>query len=248
MLAEDPLAYPLTSTTGGTVPVLERYYLENGGRVIDDSGAFLEHIPMNLDHVTTDEFGKMVLSYDPTVGVPTRARVRFRIRPEQASGSARLSRIGSFLVPNLREYNFSADGDWPDIDYRSYAFSVKYSDYPPEAQEILIPAAKDYFFDMKFNMVYTPSQFHDHVKHSGRRQFIGIKEILPEAEQQCSTTAMHFPVNSAVRRNKFIIAMNNLLLTVIYGLYSMLIALTAFLGIIISIILFIVMLYHLDTV
>tara|TARA_R110000823_G_scaffold33249_2_gene93232 strand:+ start:2532 stop:6029 length:3498 start_codon:yes stop_codon:yes gene_type:complete len=241
-VTEDPLAYPLTSTSGGTVPVLERYYLANGGRVIDDSGTFLEHIPMNLDHVTTDEFGKMVLSYDPSIGVPTRTRVRFRIRPEQASGSARLSRIGSFLVPNLREYNNEADGDWPGIDYRSYAFSVTYSDYPPDAQEMLIPAAKDYFFDMKFNMVYTPSQFHDHVKHSGRRQFIGIKEILPEAEQQCSTTAMHFPVNSAVRRNKFIIAMNNLLLSVMYGLYSMLIALTAFLGIIISIILFIVML------
>ena len=103
-----------------------------------------------------------------------------------------MARRASYLLPNLREYNHEPQGDWPGIDYRSYAFSVKYSDYPPHAQQELMPDAKDYFYDMTFNRVYTPSQFHDHVKHSGRRQFIGVKEILPEADQQCATSANVF--------------------------------------------------------
>ena len=236
----DPLAYGYLTTTGGTVPVLERYYLENGGRVIDSSGAWLVHMPMNLDHITTDEFGDLVLSYDPDVGVATRARCRFRVRPEQASGSARHARRASYLVPNLREYNWNSDGQYNTADYRSYAFSTTYSDYPPHAQQQLIPDAKDYFYDMTFNRVYTVSQFHDHVKHSGRRQFIGIKEILPEAEQQCATTAMFFPVNSAVRRNKFLIGFYMVMLSFQLGLYFFLTAVAAIIAIIISIIFFIV--------
>ena len=236
----DPNAYGYQTTTGGTVPVLERYYLENGGRVIDSSGAWLVHMPMNLDHVTTNEFGDMVLSYDPEVGIATRARVRFRVRPEQASGSARQARRASYLVPNLREYNWDAAGQWDGIDYRSYTFSIKYSDYPPHAQQQLIPDAKDYFYDMTFNRVYSPSQFHDHVKHSNRRGFIGIKEILPEADQQCATSAMFFPVNSAVRRNKFMIMLYMFLLSILHGLYWFLTALAAIVAVIVSIVFFIV--------
>ena len=238
---EDAYGYGAAST-GGTVPVLERYYLQNGGRVIDATGAWLEHIPMNLDHITTDEFGDLVLSYDPEIGVATRARVRFRVRPEQASGSARFARRASFLLPNLREYNSESQGDWPGIDYRSYAFSVKYSDYHPHAQQELMPAAKDYFYDMTFNRVYTPSQFHDHVKHAGRRQFIGVKEIMPEAEQQCATSAMFFPVNSAVRRNKFIISLYIFLLSILMGLYFFLQALAAVIALIVSIVFFFIFL------
>ena len=238
----DEDAYGYSTATGGTVPVLERYYLEDGGRVIDESGAWLVHLPMNLDHITTNEFGELVLSYDPEVGVATRSRVRFRVRPEQASGSARQSRRASYLLPNLREYNWTSQGDWPGIDYRSYAFSTKYSDYPPHAQQELMPAAKDYFYDMTFNRVYTPSQFHDHVKHGGRREFTGVKEILPEAEQQCATSAMFFPVNSAVRRNKFMIMLYMFLLSILHGLYFFLQALAAILAFVVGIIFFIVFL------
>ena len=238
---EDAYGYG-SASTGGTVPVLERYYLQDGGRVIDSSGAWLEHIPMNLDHITTDEFGDLVLSYDPEIGVATRARCRFRVRPDQASGSARHARRASYLLPNLREYNHEPQGDWPGIDYRSYAFSVKYSDYPPHAQQELMPDAKDYFYDMTFNRVYTPSQFHDHVKHSGRRQFIGVKEILPEADQQCATSAMFFPINSAVRRNKFMIMLYMFLLSILHGLYFFLQALAAIIALIVSIVFFFIFL------
>jgi len=230
---EDPLAYPAyagggsystTNFDGGQVPILERYYLKDGGRVIDDTGTFLEHIPMNLDHLTTNEFGDLVKSYDPEVGVATRARCRFRIRPEQGSGGARQAKVGTYLVPNIREFNYdnNVDGDWPGIDYRSYAFSIEYRDYHPLAQRYLIPGAKDYFYDMKYNMVYTVSQFHDHVKHNGRKQFLGIKEILPRAAEQCPDNAMPFPTNTAVRNWTLRIMLRLFLIDFLFVLYSFL--------------------------
>jgi len=229
-LEENPNAFPAwdagtdswdySNPIGGTVPVLERHYLSNGGRVIDSNGAFLVHMPMNLDHLITDEFGDLVKSGDPDVGVPTRARYRFRVRPEKATGGARFRRVGSYLVPNIHEFTTqdNNDGDWPGIDKKSYTFSTDYADYHPWAQRNLLPGADDYFYEMTFNRVYTFAQFHDHVKHGGRRQFVGIKNILPEQEQQCSTTAMFFPINSAVRQVKFIIFLN----TFIIGFLGML--------------------------
>jgi hypothetical protein len=250
----DPLAYPSYTAggwgapQGGEVPILERYYLEDGGRVIDNTGSFLVHLPMNLDYMITNEFGEMVLSDDPTMGVATRTRVRFRIRPEQATGGARQRRIGSHLVPQIREFyeHWAGDnnGDWPGIEPSSYAFSVKYSDYHPWAQRNLMPGAEDVFYDMTFNRVYTYAQFHDHVKHGGRRQFVGIKEILPEMDQQCSTTAMFFPINSAVRSPNLMVFLWMFLIDFL-GLFYQLIAyfvtiLAAFLSIILAIVLFII--------
>jgi hypothetical protein len=238
-----PWPYDGSGTGGGQVPVLERFYFENGGRVIDETGSFLVHMPMNLDHVITDEFGNLVKSNDPSLGVATRTRCRFRVRPEQSAGTARQRRRGSHLVPQIREFGPHTDinGDWPEIGenlvdgagnnkrYDPYCFSIEYSDYHPWAQANLIPGAKDVFYDMTFNRVYTYSQFHDHVKHNGRRQFIGIKEILPEQDQQCSTSAMFFPINSAVRRAKAIIFLNQFILFFTYAIY---LALTSIIGII----------------
>jgi len=36
--------------------ILEQYQLEQGGKVIDENGAFVVDVPMNLDYVTTNEF------------------------------------------------------------------------------------------------------------------------------------------------------------------------------------------------
>ena len=215
---------------GGEVPVLERYYLKDGGRVIDKHGAFLVHIPMNLDFVTTNEFGELVKSYDPDIGIATRSRCRFRIRPEQASGDARLTRVGSYLVPNIHEFHDEAGstGTINTTSQWSYTFSTEYNKYHPFAQKYLIPGAKDYFYDMTYNRVYTPSQFHDHVKKRGKRQFIGMKELYPTAEEQCPSTANYFPINNAVRRSgrlgviiaRFIIG----LLHIIYSAFVVLVA------------------------
>ena len=250
----DPNAYPAYTNAGwgaplgGEVPILERYYLPNGGRVIDDTGSFLVHIPMNLDYMVTNEFGEMVISNDPSVGVPTRTRCRFRIRPEQATGGARERRIASYLVPNIREFYDpwagDSNGDWPGIDPSTYTFSVNYSDYNPWAQRNLMPGAKDVFYDMTFNRVYTFSQFHDHIKHGGRRQFVGIKNILPESDQQCATTAMFFPINSAVRAPSLMVFLWMFLidfLGMIYMFLTLLVTtIAALLSLVLAVVLFVV--------
>ena len=38
-------------------PILEQYFLEDGGNIIDDNGTWMVDLPMNLDYVITDEFG-----------------------------------------------------------------------------------------------------------------------------------------------------------------------------------------------
>jgi hypothetical protein len=48
-------------------PVLEEYELEQGGNVIDGNGTWLIELPMNLEYLTTNEFGEKVISYDPTI-------------------------------------------------------------------------------------------------------------------------------------------------------------------------------------
>lgn len=86
----------------------------NGGRVIDENGSWAYQIPMNLDYMVTDEFGKLIYSQDPNVGIATRASVRFRINMDETGGDARLRTRAKFLVPNNPaskaeiDYNFGA--------------------------------------------------------------------------------------------------------------------------------------------
>jgi hypothetical protein len=115
-------------------PILEQYQLEQGGKVIDENGAFVVDVPMNLDYVTTNEFGELIFSNNPSVGIPTKGKYRFKIKTDegekeigaiQTSGSIvgpnllNLSAFnpkgsllrGNFLIPNIREYGWSGGTD-----------------------------------------------------------------------------------------------------------------------------------------
>lgn len=50
-----------------------------GTQLINGDGIWCYQIPMNLDYVTTDEYGNMVPTDDPDKGIPTRTCVRFRM-------------------------------------------------------------------------------------------------------------------------------------------------------------------------
>ena len=54
-------------------------YTIKGNKLIDGDGIFCYQIPMNLDFVCTDEYGNIVPTDNPTKGIPTRTRVRFRL-------------------------------------------------------------------------------------------------------------------------------------------------------------------------
>ena len=87
-------------------PILEQYKVENDGQVIDENGTWMIDLPMNMDYVYTDEEGKQQISYDPSVGIPTKGRYRFKIKWNQSDKSTEQLKRGYFLVPNIKEYGW----------------------------------------------------------------------------------------------------------------------------------------------
>ena len=65
----------IRKTPGGSI---EDFQIK-GTQLIDGNGIWCYQIPMNLDYMMTDEYGNMVPTDDPERGIPTRARVRFRV-------------------------------------------------------------------------------------------------------------------------------------------------------------------------
>ena len=78
---------------------VEQYRIK-GDELINDNGVWCYTIPMNLDYVRTDEFGNIVPTDDPNKGVPTRARVRFRITLNEMESDKDAHKRSSYLVPN----------------------------------------------------------------------------------------------------------------------------------------------------
>jgi len=208
-------------------PILQRVEIDS---VIDDNGTFFFRVPMNLKYLTTDEFGNLVESKNPNIGIPTQGNYRFRFSLGEDTGEKNTF-TGKFLVPNVREYHnndVTELGAYGTIDSKSYSFSTNISDYPADAiPEILgisddaisegktnIP--QDYFYQFRYNRVYSVSQFiNKYYKSSSierafnflvkdkRESFIGIKEIWPSESQDCSGTNNFFPINDAVRNHRF---------------------------------------------
>ena len=87
-------------------PLLEPYSFADEGKVIDDNGAFVVNVPMNLDYLTTDEFGNQVISNNPNVGVPTRGKYRFKIKWINEQGLSNSFMRASYLVPNVKEHGW----------------------------------------------------------------------------------------------------------------------------------------------
>jgi len=71
-----------------------------GNDLIDGNGTWCYQIPMNLDYVKTDEYGRLVAAEDETTGIPTRARVRFRISLADYESDSANAHLPKVLVPN----------------------------------------------------------------------------------------------------------------------------------------------------
>ena len=187
-------------------PVLETFDLEGGGVVIDDNGTWLIDVPMNLDYVTTNEFGEQVLSNDPEVGIPTSGKYRFKVKWAQSPSLSEPVKRGYFLVPNVKEYGWGNDATQDPAKApigspnrtqfdKSYAFSLDWDDYANIQDSI---DCKDTFYPMKYNKVYTVSQLVDQYRKGyAANKFIGIKNILDDT---CDSKVNKFPSNDAVFR------------------------------------------------
>jgi hypothetical protein len=90
------------------LPILEEFKLPNDGKVIDGDGSYLVNLPMNLDYVYTNEFGEQAISNDPKVGIPTKARYRFKFKWENEGGLQNEFQRANYFVPNIKEHGWTA--------------------------------------------------------------------------------------------------------------------------------------------
>jgi len=204
-------------TTGK--PVLEQYQLEQSGNIIDGNGVWLTELPMNLDYYITNEFGEKVLSNDPTVGIPTKAKYRFKIKWAQPPSITEQTRRAYYLVPNVREYGWSNTLSDPNYDSTSspngiklagsYYFGLDWTGYTNTQAAI---NCDDTFYQFEYNRVYTVSGLIDEFKNGGRGRFIGIKEI---DSQDCESTVNKFPVNEGFRNFDLLYFIFSIIFTVI---------------------------------
>ena len=214
----------------GNRPVLEEFRLENGGRVIDEDGTWVVDLPMNLDFVTTNEFGETILSANPSIGIPTSAKYRFKVKWQQSSDLSEGTKRGYYLVPNIREYGWTSSDDDPvptaqgpnppspippDV-LASYAFSLDWNDYGTTQMIDDAINCVDKFYVFKYKKLYTVSQLIDQYHNgAGKQRFIGIKEIT---DTRCESENNKFPTTDGVRNTNLFYTISSIFLLIIYFL------------------------------
>jgi hypothetical protein len=108
----------------------ERFDVE-GGRVITENGTWAYQIPMNLDYMVTDEFGVLTPTDDPSKGIPTRTRTRFKINLDQTGEEGRVRTRATHLVPhnpqNVNEVDYTFDDTTSDIHFRDMYWNKIYT-------------------------------------------------------------------------------------------------------------------------
>lgn len=181
-------------------PILE---LMETSEDVDDSGSFMVSLPMNMEFVYTNEFGENEITNDPNKGIATSACYRFRVSTKNES-LGRVRTIGSYLIPNIREYATSGT----EID-KSYTWSTNWNDYPSGAlnDNILFNNVngsyypQDYFYRFNYNKIYSVSSFFGSYSEGN----LGITQIAPKEEDDCQNNSLTPPINHAVQTITFAI-------------------------------------------
>ncbi len=131
-------------------------FLIDGGDVIDDDGTWAYMVPMNMDYMVTDEFGELIPSEDPTKGIPTRTRARFRLESQISGGEGRLRTKADYLIPHNPKNK-------DEIDY-------EFGENTKETS----------FRDLYWNQIYSVKNFIPRFQNNGRlqsRKFTGFKDV-----------------------------------------------------------------------
>jgi hypothetical protein len=187
---------------------------------IDESGSFVMSIDMNMDYLITNEFGENEYSNDPNKGIPTSAVQRFRFSVKNET-LGRVRTTASYLVPNIKEHVSTLSN--PTEATKSYAWSTNFDDYPVNGQSDILNNVdgfwypQDYFYRFTYNKVYTVSSFQNSYEKDGyvkKEQFLGIKEIAPAEEEDCTSAINTFPINFGVKNYTFTLLIADVLLFV----------------------------------
>jgi len=177
---------------------IEDFDIEDGN-VIDDNGNWSYQIPMNLDYVVTNEFGDLIPSDNPNMGIPTKANVRFKVGMFETGGEGRLRTRAKFLVPH--NPNNSSE-----IDY----------EFGPKTKKVSLRS-------LYWNKIYSVSSFIPRYQgnNKNRRAFTGIKNVddcvgdktpFPYNKISTDSNPMFFIICLLMRIIGLIVTMLNLLL------------------------------------
>lgn len=115
-----------------------------GNRVIDGDGVWCYQVPMNLDYVVMDEFGNIVPTDNPEKGIPTRARVRFRVSLDEDLMDDSARKRARFLIPN----NPRLIDDYPEFE-ETHEADYEFGTFTKEES----------YRDMFWNNVYTVKSY-----------------------------------------------------------------------------------------
>lgn len=125
-------------------------FISNKTTKIDENGNWAIILPMNINPVVTDEFGNLIPSEDPTIGIPTETMCRFRVYLDEHRFGFR-KRTGNYLVPNM--YNrFQFGTDTQDDDFFTLRWKKAYTvtNYIPRYQKFdVLQDGTNYFTGIK---------------------------------------------------------------------------------------------------
>lgn len=186
----------IRKTLNGTV---EEYQIK-GNRLIDGDGVWCYQIPMNLDYVATDEYGNIVPTDDPTKGIPTRTRVRFRVSIDDSPNDATARKRCKVLVPNN-----------PDKETFSPTNGIDY--------EFGTSTREESYRDLFWNKVYSVKSYIPRLQNSTaykNRKHSGIKMVNHYGQNN------PFPYNSVSLKLGFMFRMICILAKIVINLISFL--------------------------
>jgi hypothetical protein len=173
---------------------LENFNLD-GGELIDDDGVFAFPLPMNVGHVITDEFGNLIPSNDPTVGIATKGMYRFKMNFIEPSENPKL-KTAHMLFPSLsRDFdgtegsvntgNFLDQGGTEDQRFTDDITAYRNID-------------RDFHL-FEFKQLYTIAHYiKKYKKGLNRFSFLGIKNT------DVSTETNPFPFTNAIWKFSFL--------------------------------------------
>lgn len=164
--------------------LVEEYQIQ-GNQLIDGNGTWCYQIPMNLDYITTDEFGNIVPTDDIEKGVATRTSVRFRISTVE-TGEASSKHRAKFLVPNNPTLDLK-NGQFPTIDViNGGAYDNKNFNFGSNTR-------KSDFRDLYWNKVYSIKSYIPRLQKNNSHRtenYTGIRTV------NYSETNNTFPFNN----------------------------------------------------
>ena len=146
------------TTSEGTIEMIRKTPFGNveeksiqGNQLINSDGVWCYQIPMNLDYVGMDEYGNIVPTNDPSKGIPTRSRVRFRISVTEAGYDSGSHHKAKYLVPN-NPFTVPDDDNKPILSDETKKYFDLFYDFGTKTPDCC-------FRDLYWNCVYTVKNY-----------------------------------------------------------------------------------------